>query len=66
VEVVDERLHPEYNTDIYRNDFYLYRLKTPVIATGRQVVVNTDRALPWDGQTLSAAGYGRTSEDGSV
>jgi len=66
VEVVYERLHPEYNVDFERNDFYLYRLKTPVITTGRQVVVNTDGALPWDGQTLTAAGYGRTSEGGSV
>jgi len=57
-EVVEERVHPNYNEDNFRNDFSLYRLKSPVTTTaGAQVVVNTNGALPSDGQSLTTIGH---------
>jgi len=65
-EVVSQRIHPNWNSANWKNDFYLYRLRSPVTTSGARVVVNTNGASPSDGQSLTTMGFGTTSEGGPV
>jgi trypsin len=64
VQVVQERRHPNYNTNTMANDFYLHRLKTPVTTSGAVVTLNSNGSRPAGGQALTVLGLGLTSEGG--
>jgi hypothetical protein len=68
IEVIQEQIHPKYNDDTSENDFYLYKLISPVdiSGSGTTVTVNPDGSKPSAGQDLTVLGLGVTSEGGSL
>ena len=64
-EIVQQQRHPGYNSNTQENDFYLYKLRSPITTTGARVTVNTNGSAPSAGQSLTVIGYGLTSEGGS-
>ena len=67
VEIIEQRIHPNYNENTVENDFSLYHLEFPVdISTsGVTLMLNIDAAMPWPGQDVTTLGFGTTSEGGS-
>jgi trypsin len=56
-------LHPEYDSDALSNDYMLLLLDAPVL-TITPIELNTNDTVPADGDTVTAIGFGHTSEDG--
>jgi trypsin len=63
--VVEAVLHPEFDKEHDANDYMLLLLNAPV-ETITPIELNTDDTVPADGETVTAIGFGLTSEDGEL
>jgi len=54
--------HPEYNAITSKNDIMLIKLASPSVA--QPAALNFEPTLPSDGETVTAIGFGATSEGG--
>lgn len=64
--IVAQVNNPWYDAETYDYDFALYRLNMTVTTSGATIRVNTNSAVPKNGQLMTVMGRGRTSEGGSL
>ncbi len=63
--VIDQVRHPLFNMRTLEDDYYLYRLESPIdIGTSISLRLNDDGAVPFAGQELTTVGLGLTEIGG--